>query len=100
MKNIIHKIPIIKKNKKNGLNIIEFPKINNYLHDGNIDFERFLNENADFNRLLSTLEEYNDGFVYISIGSTIANGSKKNNINQLVPLSLVTSSLKRENSNN
>jgi hypothetical protein len=50
--------------------------------------------------LLSTLEEYNDGFVYISIGSTIANGSKKNNINQLVPLSLVTSSLKRENSNN
>ena len=95
-----HKIPIIKKNKKNGLNIIEFPKINNYLHDGNIDFERFLNENADFNRLLSTLEEYNDGFVYISIGSTIANGSKKNNINQLVPLSLVTSSLKRENANN
>ena len=66
----------------------------------NIDFERFLNENADFNRLLSTLEEYNDGFVYISIGSTIANGSKKNNINQLVPLSLVTNSLKRENANN
>jgi hypothetical protein len=84
---------IKRKNNKNNIikgggilnDIIDIPDIDeSYIHDGNINYERLL-DFEKLNTLLSNLEQYKDGLVYISLGSADSNDRETNSENHLIP---------------